>query len=83
MILNIRVLRYKEYKIWKDSNRKSHTEKGFGHTWYENIPINKYYIVGLGVSCIRRFGSIKKCKEHIDFLIRNNLNRDYTQLEGL
>jgi len=75
--------KYKGYTIWQDTKTKPHCSKVSGHTWDEQIPINKYYICGLGVSIIRKFGSIKKCKEHIDFLIRNNLNVDYSQLEGL
>jgi len=69
--------KYKGYAIWQDTKSKDCRNKISGHEWTEDTPINKYYIVGLGVSCLKQFGTIKGCKKHIDFLIRNNLNIDY------
>lgn len=75
--------KYKGYKIWQDTKSKIHSNRLSGHSWNEEIPIDQYYISGLGVSILRKFGSVKRCKEHIDYLISNNLNMDYTQLKGL
>jgi len=74
---------YKGYKIWQSTKSVTYTTKISGHTWTETIPADTYYVVGLGVSCIRKFNSVENCKEHIDFLIRNNLNIDYSQLKGI
>lgn len=75
--------KYKDYKIWQDTKSENCKNKISGHEYSEDTPIDKYYIVGLGVSSLRKFNSIDSCKKHIDFLIRNNLNKNYNNLKGI
>ncbi len=70
----------KGYKICENYKTKWFYNKLSGHWWSEHIILKGFHIIGLGVFSSRSFGSIKKCIEHIDYLIRNNLNRSYTHI---
>ena len=74
---------YKGYKICNHYKTKWFHNKLSGHWWREQITLKSFYIMGLGVFSNRLFRSIKNCEEHIDYLIRNNLNRSYTYITRL
>jgi hypothetical protein len=75
--------KYKGYSIYSRSKTVYHSCKKTGKKWSEQVKQEGFYISGLGVSVIRKFSTVKKCKEHIDFLIRNNLNITYYNLKGI
>ena len=70
-------MKYKNYSICKHYKTVYHKNKISGHIWSEQIELKSFRIIGLGVFSNRLFRSIKNCKEYIDYLIRNGLNRSY------
>jgi hypothetical protein len=67
-------VKYRGYKIVPRSKRKHFKSKTSGHEWSETISLPGYNIFGIGVFSNQKFNTIKKCEEHIDFLIKFNLN---------
>ena len=70
-------MKYKGYSICNNYKTVYYTNKRSGHTWSEHVIKKGFHIIGLGVFSNQSFSSIKTAKKHIDYLLRNNLNKTY------
>ena len=75
-------MKYKNYSICQHYKTVYHKNRPTGLYVSKHIILKSFYIIGLGVFSNRLFRSIKNCKEYVDYLIRNNLNRSYYNVKS-
>lgn len=60
---------YRDYNIWQNTRTVWKRNPVSGHQWPEYIDLKSMYISGPGSWHKQLFFSIKKAREHIDYLI--------------
>ena len=69
--MTVNVIEYRGYKIWEDTKNIPMFNPISGHHWNDHVVVkNSFYISGKGARVTQNFRSVKKAKEHVDFLIR-------------
>ena len=60
---------YRGYKIYQNFKCVTKRNPVSGHVWREPVELKSMHIEGPGARIRDRFFSVKKAREHIDFLI--------------